>query len=65
MMMISVMVLKFESTVKIDQISWLHSFENIKCQYYGNEIKYEAEIWYQDEIFDADIDYCIEILINR
>ena len=46
-MLISIMLQKFESTVKIDHIWWRHHFENnenMKCQYLGNEIKYEAEI---------------------
>ena len=37
----------------------------MKCQYLGNEIKYEAEICYLEMIHDADFDYCIEIRINR
>ena len=41
----------------------------MKCQYLGNEIKYEAEICKLEEqlevIYDADFDYCIEICINR
>ena len=48
MMLISVMVLKFESTVKIDQFWWRHHFEdneNMKYQYLDNEIKYEADAW--------------------
>ena len=42
------MVLKFESTVKIDQIWWRHNFEdnkNMTCHYLCSEIKYEAEIY--------------------
>ena len=37
----------------------------MKCQYLGNEIKYEAEIWKVEAIYDADFDYCIELCINR
>ena len=37
----------------------------MKCQYLGNEIKYEAESWYLVVIYDADFDYCIEIHIKR
>ena len=33
----------------------------MKCQYLGNGIKYEAEVWQVDVIYDADFGYCIEI----
>ena len=47
MMLISIMLLKFESTVKMDHIWWRHHSEeneNMEYQYLGNEIKYEGEI---------------------
>ena len=49
MMLISIMLLKFESTVTLDRIQCRHHFEDNEkwnCQYRGNELKYETEIWY-------------------
>ena len=37
----------------------------MKCQYLGNEIKYEVQIWYPEVIYDADIDYCTQIRMNE
>ena len=62
MMLTSLMVLKFESTVKsitFDDVIILK--ENMKCQYLGNETKYEAELWYMEVIHNADFDYYVEI----
>ena len=60
------MVLKFESTVKIDQNDDVVKFEdneNMTCQYFGSEIKYEAEIWSLKLILDADFYYCVDSLL--
>ena len=45
MMLISIMVLKFEETDKLSRIRW-QSFliKTLKYQYHGNEITYDAEI---------------------
>ena len=64
-MLISIMALKFESTVKIDRIRLRHHFEDnkdIKLPIYlGNETKYETEIWYVGLAYDPDFDDGIEI----
>ena len=42
-MLISIMMLTFEPTDKINQILWHHRFENnenMKLPYFGNEIKF-------------------------
>ena len=35
------------------------------CQYLGNKVTFEVEIWYGDIINDADFDHGIEIRINQ
>ena len=57
-MLISVMALKIESTVKIDRIRLRHHSEDNK------DIKlpiYETEIWYVGLAYDPDFDNGIEI----
>ena len=66
-MLIPIMLLKFESTDKINGTWWRHHCEdneNINFWYLGNEMKYEAEIWCSEVIYDDDFDYDIKILIN-
>ena len=36
----------------------------MKCQYLGNEIKYDAEVCYVEVAYDAYFTYGIEIRIN-
>ena len=58
---------KFESTDKFNRINDVIILKTMKtrnCQYLGNTITYEVEIWYVEVIYDADLDYGIEILIN-
>ena len=67
-MLILVMLLKFESTDKINGI-WCRYHnckdnEDINCWYLSNEMKYEAEIWYLEVIYDYNFDYDMKILIN-
>ena len=62
--MISIMLLKFESTAKIDLIRWRHYFKDNQvwnCQYLGNEIKYEAEISHIEVAYDACFIYCMDL----
>ena len=60
MMRISILMLKFESIVKINSILKSHQFgdnESMNCQYLADGTKYVAQIWYLEVIRNADFDY--------
>ena len=50
--------------MEFDDIVIVKTNENIKCWYLGNEMKYEAEMWCLEVIYDDDFDCDIKILIN-
>ena len=78
MMRILIIVLKFESTYNLNRIRWRHHLEDdenvklpislqdskINCQYLCKTVRYEAEIWYAEVIYDTDFDYGIQISVN-
>ena len=64
MMLISVVVLKFKSNIKINRygdVIILKTMKTWKCQHLSNRIKYIVEIWYVEVIHNADFDYYTEI----
>ena len=66
-MLISIVVLKFESIVKINSTLKSHQFvdnESMNCKYLADGIKYVAQIWYLEVIRNTDFDYWIEIESN-